>query len=1040
MRTIELDSKSFLASPEEKRFILLRSKQADKDESFLTDYAIPKILQKKDADKIPGVWGTLGYKDDNSIDWDGTLECSNEGNDDFDDDSTVKEEVDYLKYMYPLENKGDIKEKVINLNQLDIPFPEIFTLEEIPRLRLDVFLGKDEGALAFFQFRKNNDKEAELEFILPESTGEEHSLDKRDRLCYFFNALPKKSVEEVPGIPHKYRLSSKINEDDFIVKVLIFKRSIPANNNKSVIPTTSTELIKRIEDQIASYPESLIIKKHKLLVFNPEAPTFIEAQPGSIDKTKKTLLLLHGTFASTKGSFKEVYGWIASLVGDKKYEQVIAFDHPSLFFDAEMNINVLIAKLNDIGIQSFVHEVDLIGTSQGGLLAQHLANMKQPTLKVGKVALVASANGVAYLTAAKGLTTGLKLLRKVLLKLGFAPAALIAALLQHSFKWIINQPGLALMQPGNERLNKVIYQTPLSESTRYYPLAGVYESVNRFRKKKKLERAIDLILDEDNDWVVGTKNQFKAPSEYVAIEGYNPGKYREYMIRNAKHGSLIEKEESQNRLAHFFFNQNIETVDFLHKKSQDNFDAHCHLFGRSIINPRILLMLMGDLIDYFREDDKDILLPPIKLRPKGESENKFSDVIQNIFKYFFLNRTTHHMLHDLEEEYYELQSDTYRYIPLMFDLEMTFRNQYDVNDASSAIKEKMKEFKKDHEKFYNKISEMIKLIETKEKAVFNGTRVQVEESHKVLKYAKTIFKGIKLIGDNLLKDVNDSYLNQIEEHRQLKVIYGADIFPYLATDPRREGMEKYILDLVGRGKTFHGIKIYSPNGYSPTDPKLFDPATSFIDGTCLYQWCIDNNISIMAHNSDAGFATFVNDLEVWGDICTEERDKECSFQLEYKDKKKIEFRYNIREGGFDKGIKERAHRLNHPCIWKKVLSRFPKLKICFAHFGGGNELWQDEIAQLIATYDNVFTDLSCQTNINMLKKIKSKYFETDSPENKKIRSRIMYGSDYFLNLIHGDEFDEYYQNFKKVFKEQLGHMQVTVPKTFLSNNSLKVIK
>ena len=122
MRPIALDALSFMASPTEKKFILLRSEKADKDLDYLQNTAIPKILNRKDADKIMGVWGTLGYANDDPVNWEGKLYCSNEGNDVFKEKSTVEEEVSLIQQMYPeLDVKNDIKEKVISLSQLDIP-------------------------------------------------------------------------------------------------------------------------------------------------------------------------------------------------------------------------------------------------------------------------------------------------------------------------------------------------------------------------------------------------------------------------------------------------------------------------------------------------------------------------------------------------------------------------------------------------------------------------------------------------------------------------------------------------------------------------------------------------------------------------------------------------------------------------------------------------------------------------------------------------------------------------------------------------------
>lgn len=1030
MRTIELDALSFIASPEEKKFILLRSEKAD-DETFLKDFAVPKIKNRDDANKIPGVWGTIGYQDDSAIDWTGTLECSNEGNNDFIERSTVKAEVDLLKYMYPdLNVNGEIKEKVINLNQLEIPLSEVFSLDEIPRLRLDIFLGTNEGALAFYQLNQENDEEAELEFILPQATID-NNTDNRDRLKYFFNVIPTNSIEEVPDIPGRYKISSKVNDKDFIVKVLIFKRTFTTKKKKSKVPASTSEVVKLVEENLAAYPESFLVKDHILKIFNSTKNNFVRAQPGSIHQAKKTLLLLHGTFASTKGSFKEVYSWIGALIDDSKYEQVIAFDHPTLFYDAEMNINVLFNKLKAAGLEKFDKEVDLIGTSQGGLLAQYLANMKQDSIKVGKVALVASANGVDYLTFGQNVATGLKLFRKVMMRLGYAPVALISALFQHSIDWVVNQPGLAVMKLGDKRLTDIIYNKPNSPKTRYLPVAGNYHAGDWF--KEKLEFGIDAILDEENDWVVGTKNQFKAPGEYVAMEGYNPGKFREFMINDAIHGSLIEKEETQDMIEHFFFQTDIDSIDVKHKNVLDRFDAHLHLFGRNVITGRIILMLFGDLIDYFRKDDPSEKMEPINLREDDDHGGKLSKVIRNIFKYCLFNKGAHQMLHDIEEDYYDVKSSTYRFVPLMFDLEMTFRNHYDDNNALEVISKHMDDFKEQHDKFLGRISKTIDQFEKNGKKIFEGSKLQNEESVKILKYAKTILKGLKLIDENVSGDAQDSFEKQLEELQQLKTIYGADMFPFLATDPRRTGMGKYVEDLVGPGKTFHGIKIYTPNGYSPTDPHLFDPKVSFVGGICLYHWCIDHDIAVMAHNSDAGFATFTDRLQVHGDICTDKLGTECTYKLkEFKNKTYIDFEYNLKNGGFGKAVKERAHRLNHPCIWRKVLTRYPDLKICFAHFGGGSEEWQDEIAKLILDFEHVYTDLSCQTDLKMLEKISQKYFKQNSADNIKMKKRIIYGSDYFLNMLQGIEFENYYNHFRDVFSdEQLEYMSIDVPKTFL---------
>ncbi len=1035
MRTIELDPISFIASPEEKKFILLRSEKADKDEQFLKEFAIPKIINKENANNIPGVWGTLGYKSNKPIDWLGNLKCSNEGNDEFDEDTELYKEIEYLKYMYPDINvKREVKEKVIDLRNLEIKVPTIFEMDDVPELRMDIFLDEDEGALAFYQLRRHNATEKHIDFIQPQATV--NNTTKRDRLSYHFSVIPKKAIEQAYGIPGKFTLSNENSPNDFIVKVLVFKRKF----KEGIVPKDSKQIIEMLENDIEKRSNNLFAKKHRLLKFyrkkrflRPRKPAFKRVRKKEdIDSTKKTLFLIHGTFASTKGSFGKAYSWIEDLVEDGTYEQVLAFDHPTLFDDAEENVLELYKRFAKLDVQEFTHPVDLIGTSQGGLIAQFMANYPNSYMKIGKVALVASANGVDYLTFGKNLTKGLKLLRKVFRKFGMGQAVLISALLQHSINWVINRKGLKLMTPGSDKLNEIMFNTPINPKTRYLPVIGNFSASST--AGDILEGGIDLILGKDNDWVVNTKNQFLVPSAYCALPEYNPGKYREYAVtnKNALHGRLIQDEDVQSELENFFEDVSYLESTIPESANDDLFDAHCHLFGRSVVSGRLVLMLLADIMTYFQEENEEELLEPIEFKEgHGGYSSSFGAKFKNFVKYFVLNKNAHNMLHDLEEGYYASFTDVYRYVPLMFDLEMTFKNSYDDDDLEDRLDELKNSFSDEHKKLVKKINSIVKKAD-KGKKVFSGTQSQNDSSIKPLKDLLWLVKKLGKLTDNLSKETRESFHKQLDELSHLKVNYGNDVFPFLATDPRRTNMGTYIEGQVGPEKTFHGIKLYTPNGYSPTDPNFFDPSSGFTHNTSLYKWCSDTKTPIMAHNSDAGFATFTKRLEVFGHICTSDKNPDGSFKLEEKNKEFIEFNHTLFDGGFANSVRERAHTLNHPTLWREVLKKYPDLKICLAHFGGGSEEWQKEIAKLIVEYDNVYTDLSCQTDIERLKEIKEAYFIHDTPENLKIRSRVMYGSDYFLNMLQGIKFETYYNNFREVFTtDEIETMSLDVPKTYL---------
>lgn len=178
----------------------------------------------------------------------------------------------------------------------------------------------------------------------------------------------------------------------------------------------------------------------------------------------------------------------------------------------------------------------------------------------------------------------------------------------------------------------------------------------------------------------------------------------------------------------------------------------------------------------------------------------------------------------------------------------------------------------------------------------------------------------------------------------------------------------------------------------------------------------------MAHCSNAGFSTFVMDLEVYGDVII---DGKIKF---YEQPTKITFNHNIFNGGFAAAVRERAETLNHPKLWEKVLTKHNNLQICLAHFGGESDAWRSDIAGLMARFPKLYTDLSCMTKAERLKTIKTEYFNEDNT----IVNRIMYGSDFYLNMLDKITFEDYYKHFRSVFSEaQLKNMNLTVPEKFL---------
>ena len=1024
MRKIKLNKDAFLASLDEKKFILLGSQEITQTK-YVKEKVLPKITGL-DTSAVDGFWGTLGFVNDEKINWKGHLEISRKGNNNF--RHNVSNEVELIKECYPhlKENPTEIHELFISFNNMDFSFPDIFTLDDIPKLRLELMLEPDQGAVCFYDTRYNT-----IEYIQPQAT-KNNNINKRDRLSYHIDIIPQNEIEPISEIPGYYKLSTTKDHNPFIVKLLRFKRSLP--NNETANELNSKGLILSLEKELnTAIRNRRWYKEHEILIFDKDKNDFELAKNNQIKADKKTLFLMHGTFSSTDGSFNKLYGensnWLKEQLSDSTdggYEQIIAFDHPTVFYGAKENIDKLHEYLDELNVHAFEQAVDFIGISQGGLLIQQLANTNSDKIKVGKAVLVASANGVGYFTTAKYVAKFLTALKYVFKYSGLKAQSYVAALAQNSAEFLLNQPGFMVMTPGSDELYAVINNTPVDNNTRYLPIIEDYDkSIWRpslFRFVKVLGAgAVDLIaksmLGEYNDWVVGTKNQYIIPAEYCAIPDYNPAQYKDNMIR-AIHTTSFKYVEVKETMNNFLIHNRV--INNSDTSLPSYIDAHCHIFGREIITGRIIALLIEDLLSYHKNK-----IDTINQNHTKSSIKAIIRVITNIVKYFALNKDSYKVLNDLERQYEKLNSKVYRYTPLMFDLEMTFRNNYDSQNGNNDLQNTENSYQELIKEYLNDASSLIDKFEKANEKIFNGSLIENEEFVDKIKQLLKVLKFMGVMKPKLEENTKTGYQKQFDELKILKTRYGKNIFPFLAVDPRRENMANIILENVGKDKAFQGIKLYAPNGYSPTDPNLCDDSQGFIAGKSLYSYCIENDIAIMAHCSNAGFANFVNDLEVWGHIHT--GDEKSNHTVHYDDKTKIIFNYNMLNGGMKAAVKERANTLNHPAIWRKALEKHNDLKICLAHFGGDSIVWRNNIAELIREFPNVYTDLSCMQERSELKTIRNTLL-TDS----KIASRLMYGSDFYFNMLDDITFKKYYKNFESIFNNnQLDKMSIDIPEEFL---------
>lgn len=181
-------------------------------------------------------------------------------------------------------------------------------------------------------------------------------------------------------------------------------------------------------------------------------------------------------------------------------------------------------------------------------------------------------------------------------------------------------------------------------------------------------------------------------------------------------------------------------------------------------------------------------------------------------------------------------------------------------------------------------------------------------------------------------------------------------------------------------KPFYGIKVYPPLGFDPW-PNDYETLRKH---RYLYEFCEEHDIPIITHCDDQGFRG-VPAKEAW----------------KYTD----------------------------PASWRTVLENYPALKLDLAHFGRQYAIsadknifsirekmkmmpsspWFKSASELMLEFDGVYSDLSfsgCQDDFYIRL---NNYIEAlDGKNREKFLSRILFGSDFSINLLKVESYTEYY--------------------------------
>jgi hypothetical protein len=239
-----------------------------------------------------------------------------------------------------------------------------------------------------------------------------------------------------------------------------------------------------------------------------------------------------------------------------------------------------------------------------------------------------------------------------------------------------------------------------------------------------------------------------------------------------------------------------------------------------------------------------------------------------------------------------------------------------------------------------------------------------------------------------------------------------EIYPFIPMNPRnyisKEEMtgilDKYFVEYQGQWEALEknlgkfpgdvdrlssnfaaGVKLYPPLDFDPwpeeekyrTDSGKQKAREESMKVKALYEYCQRKGIPITVHGSESGFV------------------------------------------GVDKWKLNEYTRIDK---WDKVLSEYPRLKVNLAHFPV-NE-WNlhffpkrkrlNQVIELLKKHENLWVDFSCRaTSLKYYRELRKLYDGSTPDFQDRLLKRVMFGSDFSINLFDIDSYNAYVALFDK---------------------------
>jgi len=292
-----------------------------------------------------------------------------------------------------------------------------------------------------------------------------------------------------------------------------------------------------------------------------------------------------------------------------------------------------------------------------------------------------------------------------------------------------------------------------------------------------------------------------------------------------------------------------------------------------------------------------------------------------------------------------------------------------------------------------------------------GTQNTQEEVFLSMKKAYSpLGPGVRFIGLTLNMDHMDTAPSrharidtQLAEVERVRLHYPDNFFPFVGVDPRHlQGiaLKDWVKDKVERGM-FFGIKLYPSLGFFPFDPALDE----------LYRWAAQAGVPVMTHCTRAG--TFYTGN--MANVLT----SDTPMSLRPNDGAMIDIHKRVAKYRANEWLmKTNKHACNvflHPDNFRPVLNAHPGLKVCFAHFGGDDQMLNEKhelatkgidhdnfyskVLAMMNDYPSVYTDISYTLFREQVYQLLKQ--EIDGP----YQDRILFGTDFFMTLREKPEAD-----------------------------------